>query len=54
MDIKSSDAELITQAQAGDLAAFEALYHKYERQVYRTALAILGNSQGAEEVLQDC
>ena len=54
MDISSSDAELITQAQAGNLVAFELLYRKHERQVYRTALAILGNTQAAEEVLQDC
>ncbi len=54
MDTSSSDSEIIAQAQAGDLNAFEILYRKYERQVYRTALAILGNSQTAEEVLQDC
>lgn len=54
MDTSSSDSEIIVRAQAGDLKAFETLYRKYERQVYRTALAILGNSQTAEEVLQDC
>ena len=54
MDTGSSDSEIIAQAQAGDLRAFEILYRKHERQVYRTALAILGNSQAAEEVLQDC
>jgi RNA polymerase sigma-70 factor (ECF subfamily) len=54
MDTNSSDHEIISQAQAGDLRAFETLYRKYERQVYRTAFAIVGNSQTAEEVLQDC
>ena len=54
MDTSSSDSEIIVRAQAGDLRAFETLYRKHERQVYRTALAIMGNSQTAEEVLQDC
>ena len=54
MDTSSSDSEIIVRAQAGDMKAFESLYRKYERQAYRTALAIMGNSQTAEEVLQDC
>lgn len=54
VDTGSSDSEIIAQAQAGDLRAFETLYRKHEHQVYRTALAILGDSQTAEEVLQDC
>jgi RNA polymerase sigma-70 factor (ECF subfamily) len=54
VDTTSSDREIISQAQAGDLRAFEVLYGKHEQQVYRTALAILGNTQAAEEVLQDC
>lgn len=54
MDIQSSDTEILAKAQAGEMLAFEVLYTKYQRQVYRTALAILGNPQVAEEVLQDC
>ncbi len=54
MDVQCSDAEIILQAQSGDRAAFEVLYRKHERPVYRTALAILGDPQAAEEVLQDC
>ena len=54
MDIQSSDTEILAKAQAGETLAFEVLYNKYQRQVYRTALAILGSSQVAEEVLQDC
>jgi RNA polymerase sigma-70 factor (ECF subfamily) len=54
VDTGSSDSEIIAQAQGGDLRAFETLYRKHEHQVYRTALAILGDSQTAEEVLQDC
>jgi RNA polymerase sigma-70 factor (ECF subfamily) len=40
--------------QSGNRAAFEVLYQKHQRPVYRTALAILGDAQAAEEVLQDC
>ncbi len=54
MDAECSDAELILEAQSGNRAAFEALYQKHQRPVYRTALAILGDAQAAEEVLQDC
>lgn len=49
----SEDADLVLRIQGGDLQAFEALYHKYERQLYRTALAISGDSGAAEEILQD-
>jgi len=54
MDTRSSDQELLQQAQQGQLEAFEILYHKYEQPVFRTALGIMGNRQAAEEVLQDC
>jgi len=54
MDTRSSDQEILSQAQAGDLRAFEILYRKYEQPILRTALGILGNRQAAEEVLQDC
>jgi len=48
------DAQLVTQIRGGDLDAFEALYHKYKRSLYHTALAITGNAGAAEEALQDC
>ena len=54
MDTRSSDQDIICRAQSGDLGAFEVLYTKHAQRVYRTALAILGNPQTAEEVLQDC
>ena len=49
----SEDAELVSRIRCGDLEAFEALYHKYKRQLYHTALAITGDSGAAEEILQD-
>lgn len=54
MDTRSSDQELLAEAQQGSLDAFEILYHKYEHSVFRTAWGILGDRQAAEEVLQDC
>jgi RNA polymerase sigma-70 factor, ECF subfamily len=50
----SEDAELVARICRGDLNALEALYHKYEGPLYRTALAITGDRGAAEEVLQDC
>lgn len=49
----SEDAEFVTRICRGDLQAFEALYHKYKTQLYRTALAITADSGAAEEILQD-
>lgn len=50
----SEDAQLVSRIRCGDLDAFEALYHKYKRRLYQTALAITGDSGAAEEILQDC
>lgn len=52
--IESADATLVSQAQAGDVAAFEALYKKYSTMVFRTAYAILRDRYAAEEVTQEC
>jgi RNA polymerase sigma-70 factor (ECF subfamily) len=48
------DGELVSRIRAGDLDAFEALYHKYKGQLYRTVLAITNDRGAAEEILQDC
>jgi len=44
----------VARILSGDLDAFETLYHRYERPVFYTALAITGDRGAAEEVLQDC
>jgi RNA polymerase sigma-70 factor (ECF subfamily) len=49
----AEDAELVARILEGDLKSFEALYLKYKRPVYHTALAISGDSGAAEEILQD-
>jgi len=50
----SEDLQLVMRIRAGDLCAFEALYHKYKSSLYHTALAITGDNGAAEELLQDC
>ncbi len=46
------DAELVARAQAGELAAFEALTNRYEQRVYSLALRMLRHEQDAEDVTQ--
>jgi len=48
------DTDLVRRIQHGDMAAFEALFFKYQGNIYRTALAITRDPGAAEEVLQDC
>jgi RNA polymerase sigma-70 factor, ECF subfamily len=49
-----ADSALVRRVQAGDMAAFEEIFHKYKGVIYRTALAITRDPGVAEEVLQDC
>ncbi|MBF6612128.1 MAG: sigma-70 family RNA polymerase sigma factor [Chloroflexi bacterium] len=49
-----ADTQLVLAIQRGDMAAFEALFFKYQGQIYRTGLAITRDPGAAEEVLQDC
>jgi RNA polymerase sigma-70 factor (ECF subfamily) len=51
--VDSEEIGLVTRAKRGDLEAFEALYNRYKGPIYRTALAIIGDRPGAEEILQD-
>jgi RNA polymerase sigma-70 factor, ECF subfamily len=47
------DAELIGQANAGDAAAFEALYQRYRDPVVALAYRFTGNRDDALDVLQE-
>jgi RNA polymerase sigma-70 factor, ECF subfamily len=49
-----ADTELVRRIQQGNMDAFEALFFKYQGQIYRTALAVTRDPGAAEEVLQDC
>src|SRR5574337_201107 len=47
------DIPLVDRALAGDTQAFEDLVRRHECRVFRTALALIGNVEDAEEALQD-
>ena len=47
------DLILVDRVLGGDRRAFESLVRRHERRVFRVALAVLGNSEDAEEVMQD-
>lgn len=50
---KTIDQELILQLQDGSLEALGQLYDRYQPLVYRTALAVTGDSEAAADLLQD-
>jgi RNA polymerase sigma-70 factor (ECF subfamily) len=49
----SSLMQSIRMAQSGDAAAFETLYHLYNRRVYALCLRMLGNPVDAEDLTQE-
>lgn len=46
-------ASLLARARAGDRAAFEQLYRRFERPVFTLALRMCGSRNEADEVLQE-
>lgn len=48
-----NDHDLVLELQDGSLEALGALYDRHQRLVYRTALAITGDAQAADDLLQD-
>lgn len=51
--IADPDAELVAQAQAGNLDAFEGLVHRNTQSVFRALVAILGDSDEVQDVMQE-
>jgi len=49
----ADDRSLIERAQAGDRSAFELLVQRYDRQVLRLALNVLGGTEDARDVYQE-
>ena len=47
------DVALVERVRGGDVAAFDTLVRKYERQVFRIAQHITQNREDAEDVMQD-
>ena len=48
-----SDEKLTRQSQAGSLAAFEELVHRYERRIYGFVAKCCGSASDASEITQD-
>ncbi len=48
-----TDDELIAEARAGSVTAFERLLRRYERLVYKVALGFTGDAQSALDVAQN-
>ncbi|HXY26027.1 MAG TPA: sigma-70 family RNA polymerase sigma factor [Candidatus Acidoferrum sp.] len=51
--ILGSEDKLIRAGQRGDHQAVETLFRRYERPLFQTALRVLGNTEDAEDALQD-
>jgi RNA polymerase sigma-70 factor (ECF subfamily) len=49
----ADDRTLIERAQSGDRSAFELLVQRYDRQVLRLALNVLGSAADAQDVYQE-
>lgn len=47
------EAQLVRRCQAGDEAAFEALFARHSRRVLQTAYLITGSPTAAEDILQE-
>lgn len=50
---QESDTHLVELAQAGNLDAFEVLYHRYKDRLYTVAVGILGNHSDAQDIVQE-
>jgi RNA polymerase sigma-70 factor (ECF subfamily) len=47
------ESVLVSEAKAGNYAAFEGLVNRYEKKIYRLGMNITGSPEDAEDVLQD-
>ena len=51
--IQGSEEKPIRAGQRGDHQAVETLFRRYQRPLFQTALRVLGNTEDAEDALQD-
>src|SRR2546429_7047786 len=51
--IQGSEEKLIRAGQRGDAQAVDALFKRYQRPLFQTALRVLGNAEDAEDALQE-
>ncbi len=52
-DEQHPDVALVERVRGGDIAAYDTLVRKYERQIFRIAQHITQNREDAEDVMQD-
>lgn len=50
---QDADAELVAQAQYGNLEAFEELVRRHTQLIYRALIAILGDASEAQDAMQE-
>lgn len=53
MGTQFNEEKLIRAGQRGDSQAVETLFRRYQRPLFQTALRVLGNTEDAEDALQD-
>jgi RNA polymerase sigma-70 factor (ECF subfamily) len=51
--LKHNENDLVEELRSGSLDALGLLYDRYQHMVYRTAMAITGDSEAASDLLQD-
>jgi RNA polymerase sigma-70 factor (ECF subfamily) len=51
--VPPEEVDLVRRAQAGEMAAFEAIVGLYERRIYRLLAHMLGDAGDAEDALQE-
>jgi RNA polymerase sigma-70 factor (ECF subfamily) len=52
--MSSEEDAWVSRARAGDQAAFEAIFQRYERQIYSFAYRMMGNADDAYDLTQEC
>jgi RNA polymerase sigma-70 factor (ECF subfamily) len=50
---KYTDGELMQEIKAGNMLAFDELYRKYNKRLYKFAYSILKTTEDAENIIQD-
>src|SRR5579871_4891734 len=53
VNVSEGDAQLIELSRAGDMAAFEQIYRRYERSIFRHSIYLLGSREDADDVKQE-
>ena len=52
--MSSEEDAWVSRARSGDQAAFEAIFQRYERQIYSFTYRMMGDADDAYDLTQDC